>query len=418
MSHDPRDNRTRANPAQVTLRVGPGGDIEGTDDKALQAGADYLKRLANARIGAPVTGGTLEVMPGTYDMRNALFLHSGLTLRGHGDATVLRKMAGGTTTLTRESDWYEYSVTVEDPSLFSPGCGIMLRGYNDDGGLRDVVRDTVVAVDGNEVHLNRRPERNFWLNDKATAATLHPILTAEEGVCDVLVEDIVLDGNRAQNEEINGNYAGGVFLQQCHRFTFRRVTSRDYNGDGYSFQICDDVHFDDCKSLNNANLGFHPGSGSQRPRFRNCVSRGNNQGIFFCWGVTDGLADGCDCSDNDFGITIGHRDTDNRVHDTTLTGNRRAGLLFRRSVNEFRGAHRNLIENCTFVDNGFDEDGCAIDFDGAAHDVEIRSCRFEDSGAGKQTIGVRLHADAEDTRLVDNEFVALQHDVVDGTNRT
>jgi hypothetical protein len=248
------DNRTRALPGRLTLTVGPGGDLEGTDDRVLQAGADYLARLG---------GGVLQILPGIYQMRNALYLHPNLTVRGSGPDTVLRKAAGASTPLTRETDWYEYGITVEDPSLFQPGCGIMLRSYAESGTLQDVVRDTVVAVDGHDITLSRRPQKNFWPgagDTVPTAATLFPILTADEGVCDVLIEDLVLDGNLELNEEINGNYAGALFLQQCHRFTFRRVTARQYCGDGFSFQVCDDVRFEECQALDNANLGFHPGS--------------------------------------------------------------------------------------------------------------------------------------------------------------
>ena len=97
----------------------------------------------------------------------------------------------------------------------------------------------------------------------------------------------------------NGNYAGAVFLQHAHRFTFTRVEACRYNGDGFSFQVCDDVQFYDCVAQDCFGLGFHPGSGSQRPRFFDCRSTGNAQGIFFCWGVTDGLAERCTCSGND-----------------------------------------------------------------------------------------------------------------------
>ncbi|MFP6643283.1 MAG: right-handed parallel beta-helix repeat-containing protein [Candidatus Latescibacterota bacterium] len=401
------DNRTRALPGRLTLTAGPGADLEGTDDRVLQAGADYLARLG---------GGILQISPGTYQMRNALYLHANLTIRGSGPDTVLRKTAGASTPLTRETDWYEFGINVEDTSLFQPGCGIMLRSYSESGALQDVVRDTVVGVNGHDITLSRRPEKNFWpgaCDTVPTAATLFPILTAAEGVCDVVVEDLVLDGNREHNEEINGNYAGAVFLQQCHRFTFRRVTARHYNGDGFSFQICDDVHFEECQSLDNANLGFHPGSGSQRPVFQRCTARGNSQGVFFCWGVTHGRVEEVDCSDNrDFGISIGHRDTDNRIHNTRFAGNHRVGLLFRKSENDFRGAHRNRVENCHFIDNGFAEDGVGIDFQGAAHDVEIRDCRFEDSGQARQRIGIRLSAEAHGTRLAGNTFGGLERDVV------
>ena len=118
------------------------------------------------------------------------------------------------------------------------------------------------------ISLSKRVYKNMWLDERATLATIFPILTAEEGVCDVAIENIVLDGNKEENEEINGNYSGAVFLQRCHRYTFRNVTACNYNGDGFSFQVCDDFVFENCVSENNANLGFHPGSGSQRPRFR------------------------------------------------------------------------------------------------------------------------------------------------------
>ena len=104
------------------------------------------------------------------------------------------------------------------------------------------------------------------------------------------VEDLVLDGNRDHNEHINGNFAGAVFIQHCNRWRFGNVTARNYNGDGFSFQVCDDVQFQNCQALNNADLGFHPGSGSQRPVFRDCTAQGNSLGLFFCWSVSDGLA--------------------------------------------------------------------------------------------------------------------------------
>jgi parallel beta-helix repeat protein len=394
---NPMENRTRSAPRHLELWVGPDqGDLRGDDDKTLQAAADYLHRLG---------GGTLCLHPGEYTMNNALYLHPGMTLRGNGDATVLKKSPSITTSLRRDADWYENQVEVEDPKGFFPGCGIMLRAWRN--GVMEVVRDTVVGVDGPLLSLSRRLGKNFWLEDKACAATLFPILTAAEGVDDVRVEDLVLDGNRRANDEINGNYAGAVFIQRCHRFHFTRVTARDYNGDGFSFQVCDDVHFDACHALDNANLGFHPGSGSQRPIFRGCLARGNTQGIFFCWGVTDGLAEDCDCSGNDYGVTIGHRDTDNTLRNCTLSNNARAGLLFRPPLSEFRGAHRNRIESCLLRDNGHGEDGVGLEISTQTHGIQIHRCRFEDTGQGQQRIGIRLHPGCHDTDLQDNSFTAV-----------
>ncbi len=395
---------------EMTLTVGHGaGDLQGADDKVLQAGADYLRRLG---------GGVLQILPGVYTMHNALYLHPNLTVRGTGAATVLRKAPGFRTDLVRDSDWYEARVAVRDAGGFSAGCGVMLRAFRTSDGRMEVVRDTVTAVEGNLVSLSTRIYKNMWLEERATLATIFPILTAEEGVHDVRVENLVLDGNSEENEEINGNYSGAVFLQRCHRYRFSNVTARNYNGDGFSFQVCDDFVFENCVSERNANLGFHPGSGSQRPAFRNCRSTGNSQGIFFCWGVSDGLAENCICSDNlDFGISIGHRDTDNRIQNCTIERNHKVGVLFREPQTEFRGAHRNVVASCRIRDNGFAAEGAGVDILGETHQVEIRNCRIEDTGESRQKIGIRIGDRANDIVVDGNRYLNLEEDVrVEGLN--
>ena len=405
MSNSPSStNHTRSVSKHLTLSVGPGGELDGADDRVLQAGVDYLHRLG---------GGVLQVLPGVYDMGNALFLHPGIVVRGSGDETILRKRESGMAKLLRDSDWYENCLTVEDSGPFHPGCGIMLRSYTDDGGIKECVSDTVVAVDGSELTLTKPLGKNFWVEHSASAATLYPIVTAAEQVSDAAVEEIVLDGNGDNNEEINGNFSGAVFIQQVHRIRFRHVTAQNYRGDGFSFQICDDIHFEECRAINNTNFGFHPGSGSQRPTFAKCVARGNRQGIFFCWGVSEGRVEGCECSRNtDYGISIGHRDTDNLIIETTFEENHKVGLLFR-DQDDWRGAHRNLIERCCFRDNGFDDEGVAVDIRGSTRDVEIRDCCFIDSGKGRQCTAIRLGANTAGTRLDGNSFDGILEEVVD-----
>mgnify|MGYP005626960765 FL=1 len=74
---EPTANRTLAEPGKLTLTVGPdSGDLRGSDDKILQAGIDYLSRLR---------GGTLQILPGEYAMRNALYMRSNVRLRGAGE---------------------------------------------------------------------------------------------------------------------------------------------------------------------------------------------------------------------------------------------------------------------------------------------------------------------------------------------
>jgi hypothetical protein len=370
--------------------------LRGTDGKVIQAGIEYLNRLG---------GGTLRILPGTYTLQNAVYLRPNVILQGSGETTILRKADGVVTPLVRDSDWFEYGVQVKDAKGFTPGGGIMLRSKTGPGDWQyEVVRATVTAIEGNVLFIDRITQKDFWTEKNATAATAFPILTAEN-VDDVTVKDIVLDGNRDKNEHINGNFAGAVFIQQCNRWRFENVTARHYNGDGYSFQVCDDIQFRHCRALNNADLGFHPGSGSQRPVFRNCISKGNSLGLYFCWAVSDGVAEDCTFSENkQFGVSIGHRDTDNLIKNCTMERNGEVGILFRNEGAEFRAGHRNRIENCTIRDTGAGKPGIGIDIQGKTQDITISNTNVVNTASGDQKTGIRIGKEAQRIVLRGNTF--------------
>jgi parallel beta-helix repeat protein len=390
-------NRPMRDKRDFTLIVGQTeGDLQGRDDKVIQAGVEYLHRLG---------GGTLRLLPGVYTLHNAVYLCPNITLQGSGETTILRKSDSIVTPLTRDSDWFEYGVQVKDARGFTPGGGIMLRSKTGPGDWQyEVLRATVTAIQGDVLLLDQLTGENFWTEKEATAATIFPILTAEN-VDDVEVRDLVLDGNRDKNEHINGNFAGAVFIQSCNRWRFENVIARDYNGDGYSFQVCDDIQFRNCRAINNADLGFHPGSGSQRPVFRTCTAKGNSLGLFFCWSVSDGLVENCTLSENSrFGISIGHRDTDNIIRNCTIERNGEVGILFRKEDSDFRGGHRNRIEDCIVRDNGTGKRGIGIDIQGKTQDITIRNTRLENTANGNQKTGVRIGSEAQRILLQGDAF--------------
>jgi len=390
-------NRPVRHRQDLVLTIGQTeGDLKGNDDKIIQAGIEYLNRVG---------GGTLRILPGVYNLRNAIYLRPNITLQGSGERTVLRKADSVVTALARDSDWFEYGVQVHDAEGFVPGGGIMLRSKTGTADWQyDVLRATVTAIHGDILFLDRLTRENFWIEKDATAATIFPILTAEN-VDNVVVEDIVLDGNRVNNEHVDGNFAGAIFVQHCDRWSFKNVISRDYNGDGFSFQVCDDIEFRNCKAINNSDIGFHPGSGSQRPIFRSCVAKEDSLGIFFCWSVSDGLLENCTLSENKrYGISIGHRDTDNLIKDCTIEHNGEVGILFRNETNEFRCGNRNQIENCIIRDNGTEKIGIGIDIQGKTQDINIRNTRLENTSSKNQKIGIRIGQEAGLVILQDNTF--------------
>jgi hypothetical protein len=259
---------------------------------------------------------------------------------------VLTKIASETVPLADDSNWFDREITLAEGKDFRVGDGVLIRAENPHNGSTDYIKRSLVARSGNRFRLDDGLRENVWLSGKPTCSSLFPLLTSEN-TTDVVIENLTLDGNGKKNENLNGNYAGCIFLQDCNRYTIHKVEARNYNGDGISFQVCHDVVIDECYCHDNTNLGVHPGSGSQRPLVRNSRMVNNDIGLFWCWGVKYGLAEGNQIDGNrSYGSSIGHCDTENVMRNNRITNSGKVGILFR---DESRGRdfwpNRNLIEN-------------------------------------------------------------------------
>lgn len=386
---------------RLSITVGPkDADLVGTSARTLQAAVDYV-----ARYG----GGTVKILPGTYRLRNAVTLQSNIRLVGSGAETVLVKEPSVTTKLAEDSDWFDQEITLADTAGFEIGDGVCLRGRAAGKNSDEIVKRTLVARTQNRFKLDRALRENFWRNGNATASTLFPLVTGEF-ITDIAIENLVLDGNRDKNANLDGNYAGCIWLQDCSRILIRGVTARNYNGDGISWQVCHDVMVEDCVSENNAQLGLHPGSGSQRPIIRNNRIVGNDIGIFFCWGVKFGLVDRNVLENNRVGISIGHRDTDNLVCRNEILRSREVGVLFRPEGGRDFAGHRNRLQANRIVDTGGDN-GIAVDIQGATESVVLSENRIEETRGAAGRTAIRLGAETKDIQLQDNRITGFATEV-------
>jgi nitrous oxidase accessory protein NosD len=380
---------------RLTVTVGPReADLVGSTDRVLQAAVDYAARLG---------GGTVRILPGTYRLRNAVYLPSRVRLLGSGADTVLIKEASQTVKLAVDSDWYDQEITLADAKGFRVGDGVCLRARNPDTRGNVVLKRTLVARSGNRFKLDRPLRENLWLQGEATVSTLFPLLSGDN-ITDIVIEDLTLDGNKRNNENLDGNYAGCIFLQDCSRATLRKVTARHYNGDGISWQICHDVRVEDCHSLDHTGLGLHPGSGSQRPIIRNNKLRGNDIGLFFCWGVKFGLAEKNRIEDSrSYGISIGHRDTDNLLRENEVVRSGKVGVLFRPERGKAFAPHRNRLEKNRILDSG-PANGIAIDVQGETESITLLGNQLRETRQPMDRIAIRVGAQTRDIRLTDNQF--------------
>lgn len=389
---------------RLTVTVGPDkADINGRDDRAIQAALDYMTRFG---------GGTVRLLPGTYTLRNSVVLPSRVRLAGSGPDTIITRGPSVSTPLTADSDWYDQEITLQDGSGFRVGDGVVLRAKNPHHGGATVIKRTLVARNGNRFKLSNGLRENLWLSGTPVCANLFPLLTSEH-TADVLIENLTIDGNRTQVAELDGNYSGCIFLQDCNRYTIRNVETRQQNGDGISFQICHDVVVENCHSHDNAGLGVHPGSGSQRPLIRNCRLERNNIGLFWCWGVKYGLAEGNRIVGNRYGISIGHNDTDNVMRGNEVLDSGLVGVLFR---NEARGQdfwpNRNTLENNRIVNSG-GEDAAAIDIQGKTRDITLTGNVILEQRSPAQRIGIRISPEAGAIALSDNRIEGFSQALMD-----
>lgn len=373
-------------------------DLIGNDNRALQAAVDYIAGLG---------GGVVEIGPGEYLMRDSLHLRSGVTVRGSRGETILRKADAHVSPLALDGDFGEEQITLEDPTGFEVGCGVAV--WDDGAGGFHTTVARVTGRRGSTFSIDKPLMADCMVRDNAKAATVFPVVSGYD-VRDARVEDLVIDGNKDSNVHLNGCRGAGIFLYRAFGTVIRGCEVSNYNGDGISFQQSNDVTLEACVSRDNASLGLHPGSGSQRPVIRNCTARRNGtDGLFLCWRVRHGLFEDNLLEENGrFGISIGHKDSDNLLCRNRVLSNGSNGVFFR---NESLGmaAHRNRLVENTIENNGTREKSAGIRIRGQTNGLVfeknvIRDTR--DKHLRTQTVGILVEETAGRPTLKGNTIEA------------
>ena len=220
------------------------------------------------------------------------------------------------------------------------------------------------------------------------------------------VRDLVIEGNRATTQPLDGCRGGGIYLFESEDVAIRNCTIRNYNGDGISFQVSSDIVVEDCVTENNAGHGLHPGSGSQRPVLKHNRAAGNGRdGLYVCWRVRNGLfEDNTLVGNESCGISIGHKDSDNLFRSNQVVGNTRAGITFR-NESEAMGAHRNRFEKNVILDNGPASSGVGVVIHGEHNDLVFRGNVIGYSKPHPSaTVGIQTSAIAKGLEAGENDF--------------
>lgn len=373
-------------------------DLIGSDHRVLQAAVDYIAGLG---------GGTVEIGPGEYLMRDSLHLRSGVTVRGQAGATRLRKAPSVASPLALDGDFGEEQVTVEDAAGFDVGCGVAI--WDDRAGGFHTTVARITGRRGKTFSIDTPLMADCMVQNNALAATVFPVISGRD-IQDARLEQIVVLGNREENAPLNGCRGAGIYLYRGHRTRIKGCEVHGYHGDGISFQQSNDVTVENCVSVANAQLGLHPGSGSQRPVIRGCTARDNGtDGLFLCWRVRHGLfEDNLLEANGRYGISIGHKDSDNLLQRNRTAENAREGIYFR---NESLGmaAHRNRLVENTIENNGAAAPSPGIRIRGATNDLVLEGNTIRDTrdpSHRTQTVGILIEPQVGPLTLRDNTIEA------------
>lgn len=395
-------------PARVELRVGMDeGDLRGSDNRVLQAAVDQVASLG---------GGTVNIGPGRFEMRNALRLRDRVRIVGVRGETVLVACEGARSRLNCDGDCNERQITLDEPTLFHVGDGVSVQ--DDDAGGFTVTTATLTSqIDEHTFTISAPLYVDYMIAKNASTQIAFPVVGGWQ-IKDAVVEGLTIEGNGSARGRLDGCRGGGIYLFECSDVAIRDCTVRNYNGDGISFQVSENVTVEGCTVEGNTGLGLHPGSGSKQPVVRRNVSRGNGgDGLFVCWRVKHGLFEDNDVRENQgAGMSIGHKDTDNLFRNNTFTRNARAGIFFR-SESDPMGAHRNVFENNQVVDNGKGATGqrAEIEIRGHHRDLVFRGNTIGPKSAAasesSSSVGILRSPNTDGLRSEGNTFVNVTRDV-------
>ncbi len=343
------------------VTVGDGtSDIRGFTNNHIQCAVDRA-----ALIG----GGEVALSAGTFEMGDSLHLRSGVAVRGQGERTVLRKRAMKQARIATFLGFGHYDVVVDEPDRFEPGDGVILSDRNAVGFYQTV--GTLVRREGDAWITSRPHAHDYHARSDGLMRTLFPVVSAVD-VSDARVEDLLIDGFAAGNEMLNGCRGGGFFAHRSSRVAARRLTVRHFNGEGFSFQTCDDLVLEGCVAEDCSGNGFHPGSGSNRFVIRGCTARRCGAcGLFYCLRVRDSLLEDCVFEGNgSHGISIGERDTGHMNRNLTIRENGGAGVFLRPGGADV-AAHGSRIEGCRIECNAARDGEAEVVLQGAASGVAL-----------------------------------------------
>ncbi len=372
---------------QITVG-GAEADVQGFTNQAIQFAINAVAK----------TGGTVKLSPGVFEIIAPVRMKSNVNLVGSGRETILKRGMGVQTKYVVDADFGELKITVENSDGFEIGMKVQItddinRGcWNVSTAYISDIVDNVIYIDKGLIR-----DYRFDLNGLiSNASSVIEVIDAEN----ITISNLTADGNRAENFFADGCNSAGILVLRSKMVTVDNVHIKDFNGEGMSWQITENVTVKNCEISGSGNTGLHPGTGSPFSVIENNdVHHNDMEGLFICWRVYQSKVTGNKFHHNGrFGICTGHKDVDVIFDGNHIFENESDGVNLR-GERESNAPHRN-----TFVKNIIENNnGYGFSINSQAHDLLLKENIFKNS-AKTQKAAIYIYEGGINPKLENNQF--------------
>ncbi|NGX56909.1 MAG: hypothetical protein K1060chlam5_01162 [Candidatus Anoxychlamydiales bacterium] len=312
--------------------------VSGFTDKHIQKAIDleYAKK-----------GGVVLLPEGIYELRNAVYLKSGVQLVGKGKKTILKKCPLYSTPVIADLLKTSHKIFVEDGYVFKVGDGVSI--VSETLQTERIIVTEILDIAANIILLKDDIPCDVSFFTQPIVYCSFPCIYCKDSE-NITIRDLVIDGSRQDNPVIDSWWDSGIGIRDSSNVDILNVSIIDSPGDGISLNNAHRVKIDNTLIDSSARLGVHVGGGSKYTYI--CNSRilnsgqanfTNIDGLYLCFDALLGLYENNVIKNNrGAGLSIGHGDSGN-IFLNNISTNNNIGLFFREDT----------IETCniTFLNN-------------------------------------------------------------------
>jgi len=377
---------------QVITVGGPKAQISGFTNQSIQFAIDAVAK----------TGGIVKLNSGVYEIKAPVKMRSNVKLIGSGKETILKRGGGVQTNYIVDADFGELKLTVENSDGFEVGMKIQVTD-EENSGCWNVSTAYITDIVDNIIYIDKGLIRDYRADKNGLISNASSVIEAID-VENAVIYNLVTDGNRKENFFADGCNSAGILILRSKKVTVDNVHVKDFNGEGISWQITENVTIKNSEISGSGNTGLHPGTGSPFSTIEsNNIHHNDRDGLFICWRVYQSQVSNNKIHDNGrFGICTGHKDTDVIFKLNHIYNNKSDGVNLR-GEREPNAPHRNTFELNTIENNGTEGGGFGFSVNSPAKDLVLKDNFFKNSSK-TQKAAIYIYKGGSTPKLENNQF--------------